>query len=73
MRVVILHGGLGTRLIEETESRPKPKVELGSKSILWDIMMIYEQYGFWKFMDSLRGRIELEELWNSVKAKWKTW
>lgn len=73
MKVVILAGGLGTRLMEETEARPKPMVELGSKSILWDILIIYEQYGFWKFMDSLRGGIELEELLNSVKAKWKTW
>jgi NDP-sugar pyrophosphorylase family protein len=73
MKVVILAGGLGTRLMEETEARPKPMVEIGGKPILWHIMKIYEHYGFWKFMDSLRGGIELEELLNSVKAKWKTW
>jgi len=33
----------------------------------------YKHYGFWKCMDALRDRIELEELWNSGKAKWKTW
>ena len=39
MKVVILAGGLGTRLSEETEVRPKPMVEIGDKPILWHIMM----------------------------------
>lgn len=50
MKVVIFAGGLGTRLMEETESRPKPMVEIGGKPILWHIMKIYEQYGFNDFI-----------------------
>jgi len=50
MKVVILAGGLGTRLMEETESRPKPMVEIGGKPILWHIMKIYEFYGFNDFI-----------------------
>jgi glucose-1-phosphate cytidylyltransferase len=45
MKTVILAGGLGTRLMEETEARPKPMVEIGGKPILWHIMKIYESYG----------------------------
>lgn len=50
MKVVILAGGLGTRLMEETEARPKPMVEIGGKPILWHIMKIYESYGFNEFV-----------------------
>jgi len=50
MKVVILAGGLGTRLTEETSVRPKPMVEIGGKPILWHIMKIYEQYGFNDFV-----------------------
>ncbi len=50
MKVVILAGGLGTRLMEETEARPKPMVEIGGKPILWHIMKIYEYYGFNDFI-----------------------
>jgi glucose-1-phosphate cytidylyltransferase len=50
MKVVILAGGLGTRLMEETEARPKPMVEIGGKPILWHIMKIYEAYGFNEFI-----------------------
>ena len=50
MKVVILAGGLGTRLMEETEARPKPMVEIGGKPILWHIMKIYERYGFNDFI-----------------------
>jgi glucose-1-phosphate cytidylyltransferase len=46
MKVVIFAGGLGTRLMEETEARPKPMVEIGGKPILWHIMKIYDHYGF---------------------------
>lgn len=50
MKVVILAGGLGTRLMEETEARPKPMVEIGGKPILWHIMKIYETYGHSDFI-----------------------
>ena len=45
MKAVILAGGLGTRLSEETVSKPKPMVEIGGKPILWHIMKIYSHYG----------------------------
>jgi glucose-1-phosphate cytidylyltransferase len=48
--VVILAGGLGTRLREETVVRPKPMVEIGSRPILWHIMKLYGHYGFRKFI-----------------------
>jgi len=50
MKVVILAGGHGTRLSEETDLRPKPMVEIGGKPILWHIMKIYSQYGFNEFV-----------------------
>ena len=50
MKVVILCGGKGTRLREETEFRPKPMVKIGEKPILWHIMKIYAYYGFKDFV-----------------------
>jgi glucose-1-phosphate cytidylyltransferase len=50
MRVVILAGGRGTRLAEETASRPKPMVEIGGKPILWHIMHIYAAHGYREFL-----------------------
>lgn len=50
MKVVILAGGLGTRLSEETDIRPKPMVEIGGMPILWHIMKIYSHYGFNEFV-----------------------
>lgn len=50
MKVVILAGGLGTRLSEETELRPKPMVEIGGRPILWHIMKMYSYYGFNDFI-----------------------
>jgi len=50
MKVVILAGGLGTRLSEETVIKPKPMVEIGGKPILWHIMKIYSHYGFNEFV-----------------------
>jgi glucose-1-phosphate cytidylyltransferase len=49
-KVVILAGGLGTRLMEETDSRPKPMVEIGGKPILWHIMRQYSAYGLKHFI-----------------------
>ncbi len=50
MQVVILAGGLGTRLSEETDLKPKPMVEIGGMPILWHIMKIYSFYGFNNFI-----------------------
>ena len=50
MKVVIFAGGLGTRISEETDTRPKPMVEIGGKPILWHIMKMYSQYGFNEFI-----------------------
>lgn len=50
MKVVILAGGMGTRLAEETDNRPKPMVEIGGKPILWHIMKIYSSYGLNDFI-----------------------
>ena len=49
MKTVILCGGLGTRLSEETQVKPKPMVEIGGRPILWHIMKIYERHGFSDF------------------------
>lgn len=53
MKVVILAGGLGTRLAEETEVVPKPMVEIGGRPILWHIMKHYAHYGFNEFFIAL--------------------
>lgn len=58
MKVVILAGGLGTRLAEETELKPKPMVEIGGHPILWHIMKIYAHYGFNEFYVALGYRGE---------------
>ena len=50
IKAVILAGGLGTRLMEETDSRPKPMVEIGGKPILWHIMKSYSRYGINDFI-----------------------
>ncbi|PKL19093.1 MAG: glucose-1-phosphate cytidylyltransferase [Spirochaetae bacterium HGW-Spirochaetae-5] len=50
MKIVLLAGGMGTRLSEETDIRPKPMVEIGGKPILWHIMKIYSHYGFNEFI-----------------------
>ncbi|MEJ7769715.1 MAG: glucose-1-phosphate cytidylyltransferase [Chitinophagaceae bacterium] len=50
MKVVIFAGGLGTRIAEETETRPKPMVEIGGKPILWHILKIYSHHGFDEFI-----------------------
>lgn len=50
MKAVILAGGLGTRMSEETSSRPKPMVEIGGKPILWHIMKIYAHHGINEFI-----------------------
>lgn len=56
MKVVILAGGLGTRLSEETASRPKPMVEVGGHPLLWHLLKIYSHYGFREFAVALGYR-----------------
>ena len=50
MKAVLLAGGLGTRISEETDIKPKPMVEIGGKPILWHIMKIYSHYGINDFI-----------------------
>ena len=50
MKVVIFAGGLGTRISEETDARPKPMVEIGGKPLIWHIMKIYSHFGFNDFI-----------------------
>ena len=62
MKVVILAGGLGTRLAEETSAKPKPMVEIGGHPIIWHIMNIYAHYGLKQFVLALgyRGEVARE-------------
>lgn len=59
MKTVILCGGLGTRLSEETQIKPKPMVEIGGRPILWHIMKIFSHYGFKDFVLALGYKGEI--------------
>jgi glucose-1-phosphate cytidylyltransferase len=59
MKVVILAGGFGTRLAEETELKPKPMVEIGGRPMLWHIMKHYAQYGCREFYIALGYKSEV--------------
>ena len=59
MKVVILAGGLGTRLSEETVIKPKPMVEIGGKPMIWHIMNIYAAYGYKEFVVALGYKGEM--------------
>jgi glucose-1-phosphate cytidylyltransferase len=50
MKVLLLAGGMGTRLSEETDVRPKPMVEIGGRPILWHIMKLYSNFGYADFV-----------------------
>lgn len=58
MKTVVLAGGFGSRLAEETGTKPKPMVEIGAKPILWHILKIYEANGFREFVIALRYKGE---------------
>ena len=58
MKAVILAGGLGTRLAEETHLKPKPMVEIGGRPILWHIMKLYSAHGVNDFV-----------IWRSAQAR----
>lgn len=66
MKAVILAGGLGTRIAEETNIRPKPMIEIGGKPILWHIMKIYAHYGINEFIICLgyKGYVIKEYFFN---------
>lgn len=63
MKVVILAGGLGTRLSEETEVKPKPMVEVGGRPILWHILKHYGHFGFNEFVVALGYKGESIKSW----------
>ena len=69
MKVVILAGGKGTRLAEETRTKPKPMVEIGEKPILWHIMKHFSHYGFSEFVIALgyKGDIIKEYIYNYLQ------
>lgn len=68
MKVVLLAGGLGSRLSEETQIKPKPMVEIGGRPILWHIMMMYSAFGFNDFIVCLgyRGYVIKEYFANFI-------
>ena len=63
MKVVILAGGLGTRLQEETSVRPKPMVEIGGRPMLWHIMHLYATHGLTEFVLALGYKAEMVRSW----------
>ena len=72
MKAVILAGGYGTRLAEETKIKPKPLVKIGNKPIIWHIIKIYYQYGIKDFIICLgyKGWLLKKEL---NKLNYKKW
>ena len=74
MKVLILAGGFGTRLAEETETIPKPLIKIGNKPIIWHIMKIYSYYGVKNFIICLgyKGEILKKQLNRFIKKEnWK--
>ena len=63
MKCVILAGGLGTRISEETENKPKPMVIIGDKPILWHLMKIFSIQGFDEFVLALGYRGDVIKRW----------
>ncbi len=69
MKVIILCGGVGTRLKEETEFKPKPMVLVGGKPLLWHIMKIYSHFGFNEFVLALGYKAnEIKDFFLNQKA-----
>ena len=63
MKVVLLAGGLGTRISEESQYKPKPMVEIGGKPIIWHIMKEYSRYGFNEFVICAGYKQEMIKEW----------
>ena len=73
MKTVILAGGLGTRLSEETTTRPKPMVEIGGMPILWHIMKLYGEAGFHEFVLALGYKAEVVKSFFRDDAQQEGW
>jgi len=72
MKVIILAGGYGTRISEETENKPKPMVQIGSKPILWHVMNIFASQGFDDFVIATGYKSRVIHDWISeLKEPWK--
>jgi glucose-1-phosphate cytidylyltransferase len=72
MKVVILAGGKGTRIIEETINKPKPMIEIGNKPIIWHIMKTYAHYGFDDFIICSGYKKEiLQNYFKNISESWK--
>ena len=63
MKVIILAGGLGTRISEETENKPKPMVLIDDKPILWHLMNVFSMQGFDEFVLALGYRSDVIKRW----------
>ena len=72
MKAVILAGGVGTRLSEETDARPKPMVEIGGRPILWHIMKIYSAAGVNDFVICLGYRGYIRSTSPITSCTWRT-
>ena len=71
MKVIILAGGLGTRISEETADKPKPMVLIAGKPMLWHIMSIFAEQGFSEFILATGYKTEVIESWiETVKEPW---
>jgi glucose-1-phosphate cytidylyltransferase len=63
VKVIILAGGLGTRISEETMNKPKPMVEIGGKPLIWHLMNIFGSQGFDEFVLALGYRSDVIKRW----------
>jgi glucose-1-phosphate cytidylyltransferase len=69
MKVIILAGGLGTRISEETHSKPKPMVRIGDRPIIWHIMQIYASQGFYEFVIAAGYKANVIDEWIKTEHK----
>jgi len=69
MKVIILAGGVGTRISEETHSKPKPMVRIGDRPIIWHIMQIYASQGFYEFVIAAGYKANVIDEWIKTEHK----